>query len=467
MNESRLEPQDEWREPEQSNTTTSTQREMLATKADMAEQEPSPGKINSEHPQGAPEQPESGSVQNVSSQPETASQQRKEVAESASPQAEPAASQAGEVRPQDPKDADDMLTTRMPNDARDDEAATADALVLAESRRRTRRSFLIGSVAAAGTYGFYHWLDYGPHRDMLPTLVDRAYDANAAVSRAVFRDHALAPTYPMSRAETLRVNGIFGLKKTLKLDTWRLQVVGARDDAQHPRYVRDVTAWDYQYEGSSHDDAGHDTKTDPGKQSSEKMAPAPMLAKTQADENSTGEKKQSSQNQRDDNQTGRKPRGLEEAGESDSTLNAGTPGLLLSLDDFLPRLQRHEFVTQFKCIEGWSQIVHWAGVRFADFLDLFPPAPVNGREPRYVYMETPDGDYYVGYDLHVCRHPQTLLVTEMMGAPLTQSHGAPLRLHTPTKYGYKQIKRIGLIAYMDDKPDDYWTKLGYDWYAGL
>ena len=35
------------------------------------------------------------------------------------------------------------------------------------------------------------------------------------------------------------------------------------------------------------------------------------------------------------------------------------------------------------------------------------------------------------------------------------------------KYGYKQIKRISLIAYTDDKPDDYWTKLGYDWYAGL
>jgi DMSO/TMAO reductase YedYZ molybdopterin-dependent catalytic subunit len=82
-------------------------------------------------------------------------------------------------------------------------------------------------------------------------------------------------------------------------------------------------------------------------------------------------------------------------------------------------------------------------------------------------METPDGDYYTGYDLHAMRHPQTLLVTEMMGKPLTQKHGAPLRLHMPTKYGYKQIKRIGLIAYTNTKPDDYWTKLGYDWYAGL
>ena len=180
------------------------------------------------------------------------------------------------------------------------------------------------------------------------------------------------------------------------------------------------------------------------------MAPESMVGKAQDDENHTG----------------RKPRGTEEAGESDSTLAPGTPGLLLTMDDLKP-LPRQELVTQFKCIEGWSQIVHWAGVRVRDFLDLYPPEPIDGKDPKYVYMETPDGDYYTGYDLEALRHPQALLVTEMMGAPITQPHGAPLRLHMPSKYGYKQIKRIGLIAYTNDKPDDYWTKLGYDWYAGL
>ncbi|WP_353070427.1 molybdopterin-dependent oxidoreductase [Tunturibacter empetritectus] len=87
------------------------------------------------------------------------------------------------------------------------------------------------------------------------------------------------------------------------------------------------------------------------------------------------------------------------------------------------------------------------GVQMVDFLDAYPPALIDGQEPRYVYMETSGGDYYTGYDMQVCRHPQTLLVTELMGAPLTQFHGAPLRLHMPTKYGYKQIKRIGLISY--------------------
>ncbi len=154
-------------------------------------------------------------------------------------------------------------------------------------------------------------------------------------------------------------------------------------------------------------------------------------------------------------------------GEPDSALEPmGRRGLLLTMEDVL-KLPRHELVTEFKCIEGWSEIVHWGGYRLRDLMEAYPPAKVNGREPRYMYMETPDGNYYGGYDMSAARHPQSLLVTEMAGKPLSEEHGAPLRLHMPIKYGYKQLKRIGLIAYMDAKPDDYWTKLGYDWYAGL
>jgi DMSO/TMAO reductase YedYZ molybdopterin-dependent catalytic subunit len=48
-------------------------------------------------------------------------------------------------------------------------------------------------------------------------------------------------------------------------------------------------------------------------------------------------------------------------------------------------------------------------------------------------METPDGDYYCGFDLRVCQHPVSTLVTEMSGKPLGQWHGAPIRLHMPIK----------------------------------
>ena len=326
-----------------------------------------------------------------------------------------------------------------------------DAAVLAASRKHTRRSFVVAAAGAAAGYGFYRWIDKSPGDEMQPELFRRTFQANAKAAREVFRDLALAPTYPLKAARDLRVNGVYGLKSTLISESWRLQLVGSMHDAAHLRFTTDVTAWEYKYmDVDSHEDRGHDTKVDPNIKTAEKMAPEPMLNQAKAQEDHIG----------------RMPRGKEEAGESHSTLKPRTPGLLLTMEDIL-ELPRHELVTQFKCIEGWSQIVHWAGVRFADFVEAYPPELIDGREPKYVYMETPDGDYYTGYDLDVCRHPQTLLVTEMMGAPLTQFHGAPLRLHMPTKYGYKQIKRIGLISYTNQKPDDYWTKLGYDWYAGL
>jgi len=320
----------------------------------------------------------------------------------------------------------------------------ANQAVLAASAKHTRRSFVFAAAGAAAAYGFYRWVEDGPQELRLPIAQRRAFEANAAIARAVFEERGLAPTYPVEQAENLRVNGTYGLKQPLDPASYRLQLVGSRDPQANARYAADVTAWEYRYlAADSQEDQGHDTKVAPGTRAS-------IAATSQAA--ATGRR--------------RMPRGVEEAGPSLSGLSSGTPGLLLTLDDVL-RLPRYELVTQFKCIEGWSQIVQWSGVRLGDFLEAYPPALVDGKEPRYVYMETPNGDYYTGYDIDACRHPQSLLVTEMMGAPLTQFHGAPLRLHMPIKYGYKQIKRIGLIAYTNRKPDDYWTKLGYDWYAGL
>jgi Oxidoreductase molybdopterin binding domain len=333
-----------------------------------------------------------------------------------------------------------------------EEQAAADAAVLQESRKHTRRSFVIAAAGAAAGFGFYHWISASDRDGMQPEPLRRAFELNARLSQAIFGDRALAPTYPVSRSEDLRVNGVYGLRETLVPESWRLQLVGVANAQSFPQYVSDVTAWEYQYQNvKSSEDPGHDTKVAPSADTAEKMAPEAMVAKEKIREE----------------RAGKMPRGKEEAGASRSTLNSPTPGLLLAMDDIL-KLPKYDLVTQFKCIEGWSQIVHWSGVRFADLIDTYPPSRgADGKLPRYVYMETPNGDYYVGYDLKICLHPQSLLVTGMGGKPLTQLHGAPLRLHTPTKYGYKQIKRIGVIAYTDEHPDDYWTKLGYDWYAGL
>jgi DMSO/TMAO reductase YedYZ molybdopterin-dependent catalytic subunit len=127
-------------------------------------------------------------------------------------------------------------------------------------------------------------------------------------------------------------------------------------------------------------------------------------------------------------------------------------------------LPQRDLVIEHKCIEGWSNITQWGGCRFADFHERYA-AEVG--DVRYVGLETPDGEYYVGWDIDSILHPQTLLALREHGAPLTQAHGAPLRLATPNKYGIKTIKRIGVIRYTDERPADYWAERSYDWYAGL
>jgi DMSO/TMAO reductase YedYZ molybdopterin-dependent catalytic subunit len=139
----------------------------------------------------------------------------------------------------------------------------------------------------------------------------------------------------------------------------------------------------------------------------------------------------------------------------------GGPLTHLTLDE-VKALPRAEMVTQLKCVEGWSVVVQWAGVRFADFIARYGPAQL----PSYIGLTTPDDGYYVGLDRASALHPQTLLCYEMNGQLLTPAHGAPLRLVTAVKYGYKSIKRLGTVRFSTTRPADYWAERGYDWYAG-
>ena len=119
---------------------------------------------------------------------------------------------------------------------------------------------------------------------------------------------------------------------------------------------------------------------------------------------------------------------------------------------------------EFKCVEGWSVITNWSGVRLRDFTAKFAP---GSEKAGYVGLVTPDEEYYVGLDMPSALHPQTLLAYEKDGKPLTSEHGAPLRLIIPVKYGIKNLKRIGSITYTNTRPADYWAEEGYDYYAAL
>lgn len=137
--------------------------------------------------------------------------------------------------------------------------------------------------------------------------------------------------------------------------------------------------------------------------------------------------------------------------------------LQLTLND-IKQLPKKDLVFDFKCIEGWDQITHWAGVPFKIFMQHYH---LGGQaKMKYVGLQTPDKNYYVGIDMPSAMHPQTLLCYEMNGQPLPVNQGFPLRLIIPVKYGIKHLKRIGLMFFSNDKPPDYWAERGYDYYAG-
>jgi DMSO/TMAO reductase YedYZ molybdopterin-dependent catalytic subunit len=146
-----------------------------------------------------------------------------------------------------------------------------------------------------------------------------------------------------------------------------------------------------------------------------------------------------------------------------NVLGEDGPALHLQLSDIMA-LPKVNMTTRFCCIEGWNAIASWTGARFSDLTRKFGPP---GRPLPYVYMATPDEEYYVSLDAKSAMHPQTLLAYEHNGKPLTTDHGAPLRLVIPVKYGIKNIKRIGTIRYTSKRPGDYWAEEGYDWFAGL
>jgi DMSO/TMAO reductase YedYZ molybdopterin-dependent catalytic subunit len=155
------------------------------------------------------------------------------------------------------------------------------------------------------------------------------------------------------------------------------------------------------------------------------------------------------------------------------TLDGLASGLSVSLNirNLLASFQVHEQITRLVCVEGWSAIAWWAGLKFDDLLGAYPPT----SQAKWARIESsvnlgrwgnPD-PYFVSLDLSTARHPQTLLATHMNGKPLAVGHGAPLRLVAPMKLGLKNVKAITRVIYTKDEPTDYWVKRGYSRYDGI
>lgn len=127
----------------------------------------------------------------------------------------------------------------------------------------------------------------------------------------------------------------------------------------------------------------------------------------------------------------------------------------------LPRVTQNTLHT---CIEGWQVIGKFSGVRLGDFLKHVGA----DLTAKFVEVSCWD-DYYTSLDLESCLHPQSLLCDQMYGNPLTMEHGAPLRLHLPTKLGYKSAKHLFSlrVSHVLGRQRGYWEDQGYPWYGGL
>lgn len=151
---------------------------------------------------------------------------------------------------------------------------------------------------------------------------------------------------------------------------------------------------------------------------------------------------------------------LAEGGFRDYRLKVG--GLVenpveLSLDD-LRRLGAKSQITLHHCIQGWSGIAEWSGLPMAELIRLARPLPSARRVAFHsfgdgvaVHEKTEGVRYYDNLTIENAKQSQTLLAYEMNGRPLTELHGAPLRLRVENQLGFKMVKWIESIEFVADR----------------
>lgn len=135
--------------------------------------------------------------------------------------------------------------------------------------------------------------------------------------------------------------------------------------------------------------------------------------------------------------------------------------LSLTLDD-LASLPRTTQKVDHYCVEGWNARAEWSGVRVNELARLAQPRPDAG----YVDFQSFDNAYHESWDIDTALHPQTLVAIGMDGRMLGPGHGAPARVHSPLKLGYKNTKYLTKIVFLPAKNGGYWSDQGYEWYGG-
>jgi len=154
-----------------------------------------------------------------------------------------------------------------------------------------------------------------------------------------------------------------------------------------------------------------------------------------------------------------------------------------AFDDLIKGITLEERIYRMRCVEAWSMVIPWQGVPLADVIKKLEPTSSakyvefktlldqnQYPEQRRSFFKVLDWPYIEGLRLDEATNPLALFATGLYGKPLPNQNGAPLRLVTPWKYGFKGIKAIVNIRFTDKQPVNTWQQQAaneYGFYANV
>jgi len=155
----------------------------------------------------------------------------------------------------------------------------------------------------------------------------------------------------------------------------------------------------------------------------------------------------------------------------------GKPGTY-TLEDVLKPHAIEERVYRMRCVEGWSMVIPWDGFSLGDFLQRFQPRS-TARFVEFTTVLRPQEmagqrqrlpailpwPYREGLRMDEAMHPLTMLATGLYGESLLNQNGAPLRLVVPWKYGFKSIKSVVRIRFVEKQPLNTWQEANAEYYG--
>jgi len=150
------------------------------------------------------------------------------------------------------------------------------------------------------------------------------------------------------------------------------------------------------------------------------------------------------------------------------------------IDDFIKPYKLEERIYRFRCVEAWSMVIPWVGISLADIIKTFKPTS-KAKYVEFTTLYDPqqmpgqkrnvlDWPYVEGLRIDEAMHPLSIMAVGLYGEELPNQNGAPMRLMLPWKYGFKNIKSIVRIRFVENQPKTTWNLSGpseYGFYANV